>query len=54
VEDGTGIVETTIFPKTYQRCGAILQGRGPFVFEGKIEERVGGGVGMRVFEVEEA
>lgn len=53
VEDGTGIVETTLFPKVYQRCGGVLQGRGPFVFEGKAEERVGGGVGMRVFDVEQ-
>lgn len=51
VEDGTGIVETTLFPKVYQRCGGVLQGRGPFVFEGKAEERLGGGVGMRVFDV---
>lgn len=51
VEDGTGIVETTLFPKVYQRCGGILQGRGPFVFEGKAEERLGGGVNMRVFDV---
>jgi hypothetical protein len=29
----------------------VLQGRGPFVFEGKAEERLGGGVGMRVFDV---
>ena len=51
VEDGTGIVETTLFSKVYQRCGGVLQGRGPFVFEGKAEERLGGGVGMRVFDV---
>ena len=51
VEDGTGIVETTLFPKVYQRCGGVLQGRGPFVFEGKAEERLGGGVGLRVFDV---
>ncbi|MCB9879594.1 MAG: DNA polymerase III subunit alpha [Planctomycetes bacterium] len=51
VEDGSGIVETTLFPKVYQRCGAVLQGRGPFVFEGKVEERLGGGVGLIVFEV---
>jgi len=51
VEDGTGIVETTLFPKVYQRCGGVLHGRGPFVLEGKVEERLGGGVGMRVFDV---
>lgn len=51
VEDGTGIIETTLFAKVYQRCGGVLQGRGPFVFEGKAEERLGGGVGLRVFDV---
>jgi DNA-directed DNA polymerase III PolC len=51
VEDGTGIVETTMFANVYKRCGGVLQGRGPFVFEGKAEERLGGGVGLRVFDV---
>ncbi|HEB54437.1 MAG TPA: DNA polymerase III subunit alpha [bacterium] len=48
VEDGSGIVEATLFPSVYQRCGGLLQGRGPFVFAGKVEERLGGGVGLRV------
>jgi len=52
VEDGTGIVETTLFAKVYQRFGGVLQGRGPFVFEGRAEERLGGGVGLRVFAVD--
>lgn len=52
IEDGTGIVESTLFPKVYQRVGGLLQGRGPFVFTGQVEERVGGGLGLRVSEVE--
>ncbi len=52
VEDGTGLVEATLFPKVYQRVGAVLQGRGPFVFVGKVEERVGGALGLRVADVQ--
>jgi len=52
VEDGTGLVEATLFPKVYQRVGGLLQGRGPFVFAGQVEERLGGGLGLRVVEVE--
>ena len=52
VEDGSGIVEATLFPKVYQRVGGLLQGRGPFVFVGQVEERVGGGMGLRVIDVE--
>lgn len=54
VEDGTGIVEATLFPNVYRQVGGLLQGRGPFVFEGRVEERVGGGVGLRVRDVEAA
>jgi DNA polymerase III alpha subunit len=50
VEDGTGIVEATLFPKVWQRLGGLLQGRGPFVVKGVIEERLGG-VGLRVLDV---
>lgn len=50
VEDGTGIVEATLFPKVWQRLGGLLQGRGPFVVKGVVEERLGG-VGMRVLDV---
>ena len=52
IEDGTGIVESTLFPKVYQRVGGLLQGRGPFVFVGHVEERIGGGLGLRVTDVE--
>ncbi len=50
IEDGTGIVEATLFPKVYERCGGLLQGRGPYVVKGVAEERLGG-VGLRVLEV---
>ena len=52
VEDGTGLVEATLFPKIYQRVGGLLQGRGPFVFIGRVEERVGGALGLRVDHLE--
>jgi DNA polymerase III alpha subunit len=50
IEDGTGIVEGTLFPKVFQACGGELQGRGPFVVSGVLEERLGG-VGLRVTAV---
>jgi DNA-directed DNA polymerase III PolC len=53
VEDGTGIVEATLFPKVHERCGGVLQGRGPFVVTGVVEQRLGG-VGLRVLEVRPA
>ena len=52
IEDGTGLVEATLFPKVYQRFGGLLHGRGPFVFVGLVEERVGGGLGLRVRDLE--
>ena len=51
IEDGTGIVEATLFPKVYRRCGGVLQGRGPFVVRGTVEDRLGG-VGLSVTDVE--
>jgi len=53
IEDGTGIVEATLFPKVWQRLGGRLQGRGPFVVKGQVEERLGG-VGLRVLDLVEA
>ncbi len=47
IEDGTGLVETTLFPKVFQQCGGEFQGRGPYVVRGVVEERLGG-VGLRV------
>jgi hypothetical protein len=51
IEDGTGIAEVTLFPKVFQQCGGLLQGRGPFVVRGLVEERLGG-VGLHVLAVE--
>lgn len=53
VEDGTGIVEATLFPRVHQRCGGVLQGRGPYVVKGVVERRLGG-VGLRVVDVRPA
>ena len=50
IEDGTGLVEATLFPKVYQRFGGLLHGRGPFVFVGLVEERVGGGLDHRLLD----
>lgn len=53
LEDGTGIVEATLFPQVYASFGQELQGRGPFLVRGVVEERLGG-VGLRVTEVRAA
>lgn len=50
IEDGTGIVEATLFHRVYQQWGGVLQGRGPFVVRGVVEERLGG-VGLHAQEV---
>jgi DNA-directed DNA polymerase III PolC len=50
LEDGTGIIEATLFPATWQRCGGLLQGRGPYVVKGVVEERLGG-IGLRALDV---
>jgi DNA-directed DNA polymerase III PolC len=50
IEDGTGIVEATLFPAVHQKVGGVLQGRGPFVVRGSVEERLGG-VGLHVHDV---
>ena len=51
IEDGSGIVEATLFPRTYDRYGGLLQGRGPFVLRGTVEERRGG-IGLSVTAAE--
>ena len=51
LEDGTGIVEATLFPKVYRTCGAEVQGRGPYLVRGVAETRQGG-VGLRVTSVQ--
>lgn len=53
LEDGTGIVEATLFPAVWRRCGGVLQGRGPYVVRGVVEERLGG-IGLRVLDVARA
>jgi DNA-directed DNA polymerase III PolC len=53
LEDGTGIVEATLFPAVWRRCGGVLQGRGPYVLKGVVEERLGG-IGLRVLDVARA
>lgn len=53
LEDGTGIVETTMFASVYRTHAQVLQGRGPFVLHGVVEQRLGG-VGLRVTRVQVA
>lgn len=50
IEDGTGLVEATLFPKAYEQWGAVFRGRGPYVVRGIVEERLGG-VGLRALAV---
>lgn len=50
LEDGTGLVEATLFPAVWRRCGGVLQGRGPYVVKGVVEERLGG-LGLRVLDI---
>ena len=50
IEDGSGLVEATMFPKVYAQCGATFDGRGPYVVRGVVEERLGG-TGLRVIAV---
>jgi DNA-directed DNA polymerase III PolC len=42
LEDGTGILEVTLFPDVYPRLAAELSGRGPYVVHGRIESQDGG------------
>jgi DNA polymerase III alpha subunit len=50
LEDGTGIAEATLFHQVYAACGGELQGRGPFLVRGVVEEQLGG-VSLRVQEL---
>ena len=43
-------LDATLFHRVYQQCGGVLQGRGPFVVRGTVEERLGG-VGLHVIDV---
>jgi DNA polymerase III alpha subunit len=41
LDDGTGIVECTLFPEAYRRSATALSGMGPFVAEGRIASSYG-------------
>jgi len=41
LDDGTGLVECTLFPDAYRRAMGSLSGLGPFVAEGRIESTHG-------------
>jgi DNA polymerase III alpha subunit len=36
-DDGTGLIETVLFPDVYRDLGHVLFDQGPFVFRGKVE-----------------
>jgi DNA polymerase III alpha subunit len=40
-DDGHGLIETVLFPDTYQARGHVLFDQGPFIFRGKVEEEFG-------------
>ena len=40
-DDGTGLIETVIFPDVYRKVVALLFGSGPYVMRGKVEESYG-------------
>ena len=40
-DDGTGLIETVLFPKVYHDRGHVLFDQGPFIFRGKVEEEFG-------------
>ena len=40
-EDETGLVECTFFPGAYSRSCHLLDGRGPLLLEGRVEEEFG-------------
>jgi DNA polymerase III alpha subunit len=57
LEDETGLVECTVFPKMYERLGHRLDGIGPYTAKGRLEDNHGalclnveemGGVGCRL------
>jgi error-prone DNA polymerase len=41
-DDGTGLVETVLFPDVFRDRGHVLFDQGPFIFRGKVEEEFGG------------
>jgi error-prone DNA polymerase len=40
-DDGTGLIETVIFPDVYQKVVSLLFGTGPYVMRGRVEESYG-------------
>jgi DNA polymerase III alpha subunit len=40
-DDGTGLIETVLFPEVYRERGHVLFDQGPFIFRGKVEEEFG-------------
>jgi error-prone DNA polymerase len=40
-DDGTGLIETVIFPDVYRKVVSLLFGSGPFVLRGRVEESYG-------------
>ncbi len=49
LEDGSGLVEATLFAAAFARFGGVFAGRGPYVVRGVVEERLGG-VGLRLLD----
>lgn len=41
LEDQTGLVEVTLFPKPYKRCGQVFFDRGPFIVKGQVVQKEG-------------
>jgi DNA polymerase III alpha subunit len=41
-DDGTGLIETVLFPQVFRERGHVLFDQGPFIFRGKVEEEFGG------------
>jgi DNA polymerase III alpha subunit len=40
-DDGTGLIETVIFPDVYRKVVPLLFGTGPYVMRGKVEASFG-------------
>ncbi len=40
-DDGTGLIETVIFPDVYRKVVSLLFGTGPYVMRGRVEESYG-------------
>ncbi len=40
-DDGTGLIETVLFPEVYRTLGHVLFDQGPFLLRGRVEEEFG-------------